>query len=81
MRRSWRTFALILLLGVWPQLGCVQVPADKSVQDLRPIQQNADSAKKQELTAADISKSMLQQADLLEKSGKTGDVSRICGRR
>ena len=74
MRRSWRTFALILLFGVWPQLGCVQVPADKSVQDLRPIQQNAGSAKKQELTAADISKSMMQQAELLEKTGKTGDA-------
>ena len=53
MRMSWRTFVLILLAAIWPQLGCHQVPADKSVQELRPIQQ-IGSAKKQDLTAAEI---------------------------
>jgi tetratricopeptide (TPR) repeat protein len=74
MRRSWRTFASMLVLGVAPLAGCVQVPADKSVHDLRPIQPGAAAAPKQELSAADISKSLLQQADLLDKTGKTSDA-------
>jgi tetratricopeptide (TPR) repeat protein len=74
MQRSWRTFVLLMLAGLWPQLGCVQVPANKSVQDLRPIAPVVAPAKSQELTATDISQSMMQQADLLEKTGKTSDA-------
>jgi len=74
MRRSWRTYASLLVLGVAPLSGCVQVPANKSVQDLRPVPPGAAPAPKQELTAADISKSLLQQADLLERTGKTSDA-------
>jgi tetratricopeptide (TPR) repeat protein len=64
----------LLVLGVAPLSGCVQVPTDKSVHDLRPIAPGAAAAPKQELTAVDISKSLLQQADLLEKTGKTSDA-------
>ena len=52
MRKSWRTIAMIVAFGVWPQVGCHQVPGDKSVQDLRPIQPIGKD-KKQDLTAAD----------------------------
>ena len=69
MHMSWRTYAMILLAGIWPNLGCHQVPGDKSVQDLRPIQQTAGSAKKQELTAADIAQSGISKVDRLEKDG------------
>ena len=78
MHMSWRTYAMILLAGIWPHLGCHQVPGDKSVQDLRPIQQTAGSAKKQELTAADIAQSWISKVDRLEKDGKTGEAIALC---
>jgi tetratricopeptide (TPR) repeat protein len=78
MHMSWRTYAMILLIGIWPHLGCHQVPGDKSVQDLRPIQQTAGSAKKQELTAADITQSWIAKADKLEKDGKTSEAIALC---
>src|SRR5260370_11152169 len=78
MHMSWRTYALILLVGIWPHLGCHQVPGDKSVQDLRPIQQTADKGKKQELTAADITQSWIAKAESLEKAGKTGEAIALC---
>ena len=82
MRISWRTYLMILLFGLWPHLGCHQLPADKSVQDLRPIQQNAgDSSKKQELTAADIMQDWLAKADKLEKEGKAGEAIALCERQ
>jgi tetratricopeptide (TPR) repeat protein len=78
MRMSWRTYVLILLFGIWPHFGCHQVPGDKSVQDLRPIQQPDAAAKKQELTAADIAQSWIAKADKLEKDGKTSDAIVLC---
>ena len=55
MRKSWRIYAMILLFGVWPHLGCHQLPAYKSVPDLRPIQQKpSDAPKMPALTAADL---------------------------
>ena len=70
MRRSWHPFALMLLAGV----GCAQLPAGKSVQDLRPIQPSPDSAKKQEPPTVDIARSLLQQAELLDRTGRTSDA-------
>jgi tetratricopeptide (TPR) repeat protein len=78
MHMSWRTYAMILLIGIWPHLGCHQVPGDKSVQDLRPIQQTAGKGKKQELTAADITQSWIAKAESLEKDGKTGEAIALC---
>jgi tetratricopeptide (TPR) repeat protein len=71
-------YAMMLLIGFWPHLGCHQVPGDKSVQDLRPIQQTAASAKKQELTVADITQAWIAKADKLEKDGKTGEAIALC---
>ena len=70
MRMSWRTYVLILLFGIWPTFGCHQVPGDKSVQDLRPIQPIGKD-KKQELTAADITQTWIAKADKLNNDGKT----------
>lgn len=64
----------ILTFGIMPLAGCVQMPTDKSVHDLRPVAPTAQSAKSQELSVADISKSWLQQADLDEKTGKTAEA-------
>jgi tetratricopeptide (TPR) repeat protein len=54
MRLSWRGRIAMLLVGTWSIVGCVQTPGDKSVQDLRPIQNGKNLAKKTELTAGDI---------------------------
>lgn len=54
MRMSWRTYVMILLVGIWPGLGCVQTPGNKAVQDLRPMQTGPNSAKKPDLSAGDI---------------------------
>ncbi len=77
MRMSWRTCALFLLAGTWPQFGCHQLPAIQPVQELRPIQ-NADVGKKQELTAADITQAWIAKADQLDKAGKTADAIALC---
>lgn len=75
MRMWWRTCVLILLGGS----GCHQVPADKSVQELRPIQQVNVAAKKQELTAADITHTAwFANLDALEKAGKTLEAIALC---
>jgi tetratricopeptide (TPR) repeat protein len=65
MRMSWRYYILILLVGIWPHLGCHQVPGDKAVQDLRPVTPIAGADKKQELTAVDITQSWLAKVDKL----------------
>ncbi|MBI1830402.1 MAG: tetratricopeptide repeat protein [Planctomycetes bacterium] len=79
MRMSWRTVAWILALGLWPQLGCHQVPGDKSVQELRPIQQVGNVAKKQDLTAADITQgAWLKNVEKLEKERRTGEAILLC---
>ncbi|MBM3997313.1 MAG: tetratricopeptide repeat protein [Planctomycetes bacterium] len=79
MRMSWRPVAWILALGLWPQLGCHQVPGDKSVQELRPIQQTGNVAKKQDLSAADITQNAwLKNVELLEKERKTTEAIALC---
>jgi hypothetical protein len=35
MRVSWRLTLGVLLVGVWPHLGCLHTQADKAVQDER----------------------------------------------
>jgi tetratricopeptide (TPR) repeat protein len=74
MRRSWRAFAAIGLFGLWPVVGCHQVPGDRSVHDLKPIQQKAGSAPRQELTAIDIVQTAIAKAEALEKAGKTEEA-------
>jgi tetratricopeptide (TPR) repeat protein len=78
MRMSRRTCLIILLCGAWPQLGCHQLPGDKSVKDLTPIQQKGGTDKKQELTAADITQTWLAKADKLEKDGKSTEAIALC---
>lgn len=74
MRTTRRTLILILLIGIWPQFGCLQLPVDKSVQDLRPIQQKTGAAPPQELTAADIGQSLITQAKALEDARNTAEA-------
>jgi len=74
MRTTWRTVILFLLAGLWPQLGCHQLPANKSVQDLRPIQQKDGAVPKQELTAVEIGKSLAVQATALEDARKATEA-------
>jgi tetratricopeptide (TPR) repeat protein len=78
MRKSWRMYLMILLFGAWPQLGCHQLPGDKSVKDLTPIQQKSGADKRQELTAADITQTWLTKAEQLEKEGKSGEAIALC---
>src|SRR5258708_2762771 len=79
MRISWRTIALFLVVGIWPQAGCHHVPGDKSVQDLRPIQQTSDSAKKQNLSAADITQiTWLKNVEALEKQHRVAEAIALC---
>jgi tetratricopeptide (TPR) repeat protein len=78
MQKSWRTYLIILLCGAWPQLGCHQVPGDKSVKDLTPIQQKPGAEKQQELTAADITQTWMAKADKLEKDGKSVEAIALC---
>ena len=79
MRTSWRSCLLILLAGTWPHFGCHQLPGDKAVQDLRPIQQVAGVAKKQDLTVTEIAQSAwLTNVDALEKEGKSAEAIALC---
>lgn len=81
MRMSWRSCLLILLVGIGPHFGCHQLPGDKAVQDLRPIQQVAGSAKKQDLSlnAAEITQAAwLTNVDALEKAGKAAEAIALC---
>src|SRR5437667_8526281 len=81
MRKSWRTWAMIVLLGAWPHFGCHQLPGNKSVQEMRPAQPTPESAKKLELTTADITQAAwLASVDALEKERKTNDVIAVCER-
>jgi tetratricopeptide (TPR) repeat protein len=81
MRKSWRNWALIGLLGLWPHLGCHQLPADKSVQDAQPNPARSESARKQELTASDITQAAwMSRVDALEKERKTADAIALCER-
>jgi tetratricopeptide (TPR) repeat protein len=78
MRKSWRTWAVIVLFGVWPHLGCHQLPANKSVQDLQPKKQTVES-KKQELTTAEITlAAWLAGVEALEKERKFDEAIARC---
>jgi tetratricopeptide (TPR) repeat protein len=74
MRLSWRIHASILMLALWTLAGCHQTPGDKSVQDLRPIQQKPGETAKQQLSATDIVLTGIAKAEAAEKAGKTGDA-------
>jgi len=50
------------------------VPGDKSVHDLKPIQQTVSAAPRQELTAMDIVQTAMAKAEALEKAGRTEDA-------
>jgi tetratricopeptide (TPR) repeat protein len=77
MRMTWRTIALGLGVGLWPVVGCHQIPGDKSVQELRPIQQT--DAKKQNLTAAEITHTAwMVNVETLEKAGKLAEAIALC---
>jgi tetratricopeptide (TPR) repeat protein len=68
---SWQTFAAMGLVGFGSVVGCHQLPGDKSLQDLKPIQQKAGTAPRQEITAADIVQTAIAEAEALERAGKT----------
>ena len=72
MRKSWRALIVIALAGLWPQVGCHQLPADKSVQDLKPIQKKESAAKP--LTAAESGDALVAQAKALEDARKPGEA-------
>ena len=72
--RMWRTFFLIALVGVWPQLGCQQFPTEKSVQDARPIPQTAPVAPKQETTTVATEQPSMARAQTLEDAQKISDA-------
>jgi tetratricopeptide (TPR) repeat protein len=78
MHKTWRMYLIVMLLGACPQLGCHQLPGDKSVKDLTPIEQKAGTDKKQELTAAEITQTWVATADKLEKDGKSGEAIALC---
>lgn len=78
MRMSWRIYVLFLLAGAWPNLGCVQMPGDKSVKEIQPVHPNAGGAKKLDLTAADITQTWQAQADKLQKENKLADAIALC---
>jgi tetratricopeptide (TPR) repeat protein len=77
MRMSWRKYCLLVLVGIWPHLGCHQIPGDKSVQDLRPIQQKAPD-QKQEITVSEITQPWIAKADKLDKEGRTAEAVALC---
>ena len=77
MRGSLRLLLLGLLVGIWPQLGCVQLPTNKSVQDLRPIQPTASIAPKQETVAANSGQAAFAQAEALERAGKAAEAAAL----
>lgn len=74
MRMYWRVFTFALLVGIWPQLGCHQLPTGQSVQDLRPIQVKEDAVVKQNLTAAEVGQSLLAKAKSLEDAQKFAEA-------
>lgn len=74
MHRSWQTIAALGLFGLGSLAGCHQLPSNKSVSDLKPIQQKAGASPRQELTAVDIVQTAIAKAEALEKAGKTDDA-------
>ena len=77
MRMSWRTTAWIVTLAFSPLAGCHQVPGDKSVQDLRPIQP-VGKDKKQDLTSTEIMQTWSAKADKLQRDGQTDAALALC---
>ena len=74
MRKSWRSFFMIALIGLWPQIGCHQLPSGKSVQDLRPIQPNDMAVAKKGLSAEEVGQSLVVQAKAAEDARKTNEA-------
>jgi tetratricopeptide (TPR) repeat protein len=66
MRVSWRITLGILLVGVWPHLGCLHPQADQAVQDER-ANPKSTTAKKETPAAAPTP---VAQAAELERAGK-----------
>src|SRR5436305_2023172 len=72
--RTWRPFFLIALIGLWPQLGCQQLPTGDAVKDIRPIQQKPGEAPKQETTAANAGRPSMAQAKALEDARRISEA-------
>jgi Tfp pilus assembly protein PilF len=68
MRVSWRLTLGMLLVGVWPHLGCLHTQTDKTVQDERPSATSTTAKKEAPPTATALTPTA--QAAELERAGK-----------
>lgn len=68
MRVSWRLTLGVLLVGLWPHLGCLHSQADKAVQDERSTAKSTTA--KKEAPPATTAPTPVAQAAELERAGK-----------
>lgn len=73
MRMFWRAPAVLILLVVWPQLGCLQMSGKPGLRT-PPPQDLPPARPKQELSPLEKSQSLLHEADSLEKTGRTKEA-------
>ncbi len=66
------------MLGLWPLVGCHQLPRGKSAQDLTV--QKAGTGPTQQLTTAEIFQTWMTQIDQLQRENKLSDAIALCER-
>jgi Tfp pilus assembly protein PilF len=70
MRVSWRMTLGILLVGVWPHLGCLHPQADQAVQDERAKPKSTSTTAKKDAPTPQAALTPAGQAAELERGGK-----------
>lgn len=82
MRTSWRVVFFVLLLGLWPQFGCVHLFGEKAANDKTPdVKKPAETAQQQPLPVApapvDVAQQWYNHADALERAGKPSEAAAV----
>lgn len=78
MRYSWRVVLVTLLLGLWPQLGCVHLFGEKATKDKTPeLKKPAETPKQQAASPIDSIQRWYNHADALERAGKPSAAAAV----
>ena len=81
MRYSWRVAFFMLLLGLWPQFGCVHLFGEKAEKDKTPdLKKPAEPPKQPPTAALDVTQQWFSHADALERRRERARVGQKLGR-
>ncbi len=78
MRYTWRVTFFVLLLGLWPQFGCVHLFGEKAAKNNLPdLKKPAEAPKPAPTAAVDVTQQWIKRAEALERDGKPSEAAAV----